>query len=449
LAAAKATAKATARAWVEDVLREVAIAPSPVRSLYVHVPFCFHKCHYCDFYSIVDTRDRQAAFTSRLCDELRALAPFAGRLRTIFVGGGTPSLLRVEHWRDVLACLRDHFDLSAITRGRAAAPDATTETEFTVECNPETVTPELFATLVSGGVDRVSIGAQSFHPAHLKTLERWHDPANVARAVGLAREAGIQRVSVDLIFAIPGQTVAEWRADLATAIDLGVDHVSCYNLTYEANTAMTARLNRGEFTPLSEDDEIEMHHATWAMLRAAGFSRYEVSNYARPHQESRHNLAYWRQAQWLAAGPSASAHVAGARWKNVPRLDDYLTRVRANLSEAIDVEGPDEGRALRERVMTGLRVREGLDEGVILAEAERVRPGAAQRLASRVAWHAELGAVEIGSVREVGSEREGGPGGKAAGKPAGEAGPRRVWRLTDQGILIADAVARDLMRVLA
>lgn len=388
-----------------------------VRSLYIHVPFCFHKCHYCDFYSIVDTRDRQGEYTQRLIRELAALSPFAGALRTIFVGGGTPSLLKVELWREVLACLGEWFDMGAIVAG-GSLPPRERSTEFTVECNPETVTPELFGVLRGGGVDRVSIGAQSFEPRHLKTLERWHEPENVGRAVKMARDAGIQRVSVDLIFAIPGQTVDEWRRDLETAIGLGVDHVSCYNLTYEANTAMTARMAKGEFTPMDEDTEIAMYHATWEILRGAGFERYEVSNYAKPGQESRHNLAYWRQAQWLAAGPSASANVAGMRWKNRPRLDDYLNIERAGTSGVLDAEGVDDGRAVRERIMTGLRLREGLDGPVILAEAERVSPGAAAKLEKKVARYAERGVMRVDG---------------------------RVWSLTDDGILVADAVASDLM----
>jgi len=244
----------------------------PVRSLYIHVPFCFHKCHYCDFYSLVDTRDRQGPFVERLIRELTALAPWAGGqpLRTIFVGGGTPSLLRVELWERLLAALRERFDLSGMH------PDG--PGEFTVECNPETVTPELMATLAAGGVNRVSVGAQSFDERHLKTLERWHNPENVGRAIELARAAGVPRQSVDLIFGIPGQTLEEWASDLGRALALGTTHLSCYNLTYEAGTAMTARLKRGEFSPADEDVEVAMYAHTLECLRGAGIDRYEVSN---------------------------------------------------------------------------------------------------------------------------------------------------------------------------
>ncbi len=325
------------------------ISPAdPPRSLYIHIPFCFHKCHYCDFYSIVDTRDRQEAFAARLIAELAAIAPLAGPLKTIFVGGGTPTLLRPDLWGELLAALETHFDLATIHTGG----------EFSVECNPETATSELFAILQAGGVGRISIGAQSFNPVHLKALERWHEPDNVGRAIQLARDAGIDRQSIDLIFAIPGQTLDDLARDLDIALGLGVGHLSCYNLTYESNTPMTRRLQRGEFEPADEDLEIAMQDLIVDHCSAAGLERYEISNFARPGQECAHNLAYWRQEQWLAAGPSASGHVCGWRWKNVPRLGDYLAG--GGLPPAVDIESPDPSRALAERLMTGLRLREGV-----------------------------------------------------------------------------------------
>lgn len=384
----------------------------PVTSLYIHVPFCFHKCHYCDFYSLVDTRDRQEAFVERLLRELAALAPLTGgrALETIFVGGGTPSLLRPELWRRVLREMASLFDLSWMGGGAG---------EFTVECNPETVTSELMAILREGGVNRVSMGAQSFEARHLKTLERWHDPANVARAMELARGGGIERRSIDLIFGIPGQTVDEWRGDLRTALALGTEHLSCYSLTYEPNTAMTARMKRGEFAPMDEDTEVEMHREALRMTRGAGMERYEVSNYAKPGAQARHNLVYWRQGQWLAAGPSASGHVGGHRWKNVARLDDYLSHDDGGLARAVDHERPDEARLVREKIMTGLRLREGVDAG-IAEEAERVSRGAGERLRAIVDRQ-----VRRGQMQAVGGR----------------------WALTDEGLLFADGVAGEMMRV--
>lgn len=404
--------RTTARAVLSHAPREPG-----ARSLYLHVPFCFHKCHYCDFYSIVDTRDRQEAFTQRLCRELRAIAPWAARpVRTVFVGGGTPSLLRPELWRHLLTTLREHFDLSEIdAAGACTGGDVG---EFTVECNPETVTSELMDVLRGGGVTRVSMGAQTFHSTHLKTLERWHDPRNVERALDTARAAGISRQSLDLIYAIPGQTMDHWRSDLALATRLGTEHVSAYALTYEPNTAMTARLKRGDFTPADEDLEADMFEETVRLLRSAGLDRYEVSNFARPGAECRHNLAYWRQEAWLAAGPSASGHFAGHRWKNVPRLDDYLAIDDAGFAPITDHEPPDYPRSLRERVMTGLRLREGLDARALLSAAACIGLNAALRLQEAVDEAADQGLLWTTDGR---------------------------WTLTERGFLLADRVAADLM----
>lgn len=380
-------------------------------SVYIHVPFCQHKCHYCDFYSIVDTRDRQASFTRRLCRELAAIAPRAARpLRTIFVGGGTPSLLGLELWREVLACLHDNFDLTLVRTGKG---------EFTVECNPESASAELLRVLHAGGVNRVSIGAQSFDPRHLQTLERWHDPANVPRAVTLARDAGIGRVSIDLIHAVPGQSIDDLDHDLDRALALGLSHLSNYSLTYEPRTAMTARLQRGEFERADEDLEADMFVRVLARMRGAGLERYEVSNFAVPGEECRHNLAYWRQENWLAAGPSASGHLAGWRWKNTPRLDDYLAFDDDGYAPAVDIEPPDPRRALRERLWTGLRMSGGVDASDINRRASEVDAQIPGDLLACIDRHVRAGWVASESGR---------------------------WRLTDAGFLLADRVARECMR---
>jgi oxygen-independent coproporphyrinogen III oxidase len=378
-------------------------------SLYIHVPFCFHKCHYCDFYSIVDTRDRQGEFTARLVRELAALGRAAEgpALDTIFVGGGTPSLLAAALWQQVLATLEQAFDLTHLR-------------EFTVECNPETVTPDLMQTLAAGRVNRVSIGAQSFNPAHLKTLERWHDPANVFRAVQLARDAGIARQSLDLIFAIPGQTLAEWEADVRTALAAGTTHLSCYALTYEPNTAMTARLKRGEFAQSPEDLEADMFEQTLAMLRAAGLARYEVSNFAVPGHECLHNVAYWQQRDWLAAGPNASGHVRGVRWKNIQRLDDYLHKHVHDFALVTDIEAASSLRNLSEHIWTGLRMAEGIDIASTLAAADAAKPGVREAIERVAARQMSLGALQ---------DRSG------------------HWHLTDRGFMIADAVAVAFLEV--
>jgi oxygen-independent coproporphyrinogen III oxidase len=391
---------------------------TPPRSLYIHIPFCFHKCHYCDFYSFVDSRDRQEAFTNTLIRELDTLAEHTSRaadrsrppLDTLFVGGGTPTLLRTPLWQRLLDALHQRFTIT---------PDA----EWTVECNPETATPELMETLAAGGVNRLSIGAQTFNPRHLKTLERWHDPASVPKALQIAREANINRLSLDLIFAIPGQTMDEWLADLRAAIDLGSGHISAYALTYEPNTAMTKRLERGDFDPADEDLEADMYEATVEALAASGFARYEVSNFARNDADGcpcAHNLAYWRNHQWLAAGPSASGHLAGWRWKNIPNLTRWMHGVHSTgASPAIDLEPPDPRRALAERIMTGLRLTEGLEVAELQATATPLD-----------AWPALERRAQLWTDR-----------GLLTRTPT-------HWRLTNQGWLQADGIASDLMSTL-
>lgn len=405
-----------------------------LRSLYIHVPFCFHKCHYCDFYSIVDREDSHRNFVDALCVELRALGRSvdAPALETIFVGGGTPTLLSPAHWLQIAGAIHDNFDLSPIGAGAG---------EWTVECNPETATPELAHTLAALGVTRVSVGAQSFNPRHLKALERWHDPESVARALGFFHDAGVARRSVDLIFAIPGQTLDELDDDLrqALAADPGLEHVSCYCLTYEPNTPMTVRLHRDEFEPASETLEVTMLNHIIAMLGDAGLARYEVSNFAKPGAQCQHNLRYWRQCSWLAAGPAASGHAialdnslapalasvgVGARWKNIPHLGRWLKGVHDNAGWApvIDVEPPDAARALRERIMTGLRLAEGVDATMLLAAADAL--GCAAQLEA-----AGSRAVDAGLLTSTLNKTTG----------------ILHWKPTDTGFRVADALAADMM----
>jgi len=390
-----ATRPLSAAAVLERV-RGVGGAMPRIAGLYLHVPFCFHKCHYCDFYSFVDKADQQPAYLSRLESEIAAAAQAGigqpngcGPLETIFIGGGTPTLLRPDLLRRALAAVASHF---ALARGDADGY------EWTVEANPETVTDEVAAILVEAGVNRVSLGAQSFHPQHLKTLERWHDPASVPRAVERLRRAGLRRLNLDLIFGIPGSTLAEWESDLAKAIDCGPDHLSCYGLTYEPNTAMTKRLELRQFEPCDEDLEAAMYEATLAATEVAGFEQYEISNFAKPGQACRHNLLYWRNESWWALGPSASGHVAGVRWKNVPNLTRWLAESEERMAPIVDCEEVDADTRAGEILLVGLRLREGVPDAVIDAACQTGR-GPARREAIRQAIERGLLECVAGRVR--------------------------------------------------
>lgn len=337
------------------------------RSLYLHVPFCAHKCHYCDFYSFVDSRDRQEPFVELLIRELQTLAPFVhAPIESVFVGGGTPSMLRPDLWERLLDALRDLYAFESC--------------EFTVECNPESSTRELFDALRRGGVNRVSFGAQSFDARHLQTLERLHTPGAVQRALDHAHDAGIARRSIDLIFGVPGQSLDDWARDLDTALAMrapdgspAFEHLSCYALMYEPGTAMTRRLELGHVDAIDPDLEADMAEHTVTRLREAEYERYEVSNFARAGAACTHNLAYWRQQDWLSAGPSGSAHARGARWKNVPHLTEWMDAVRATgWSTVTDLEEPEGRRNLIEWLMTGLRLTEGVSSPDARERAERI-----------------------------------------------------------------------------
>ncbi len=359
-----------------------------IPAIYVHIPFCFHKCHYCDFYSLEDTQDRQAAFVDRLMNEMAEVharlmgtkannhtTPESVAPRSIFVGGGTPTLLRTDLWVQLLETMNTLF------------PFQSEAYEFTVEANPETVTAELADVLAQGGVNRVSVGCQSFNPVHLKTLERWHDPANVARAVEHFKQAGITNINLDLIFGIPGQSLADWENDLERALELQPTHLSCYALTFEPNTAMTARRNAGLVHEIDEDIEAQMFERTREMLREHHFDGYEISNFCKIADEKdalqdyrcQHNLMYWRNENWLAFGPSAAGHLNQWRWKNVPHLARYLEDGNGGgggddhaLPMIQDVEFADTSMQLQERLLMGMRLREGLCERELLASADEI-----------------------------------------------------------------------------
>ena len=251
-------------------LDPAALPAAAVEGLYVHVPFCFHKCHYCDFYSITrQTPDRMARFVDRVLAEADQWAGRPVAPRTAFFGGGTPTLLPVDQMVRLIDGLRRRLDLSGVD-------------EFTVEANPATVTADYCDALRAAGVDRLSFGAQSFDRRDLDLLERHHDPADVPASIATARAAGFARLNLDLIFAVPGQSLASWRRTLAAALDLGTPHVSCYALTYEPNTALAVRKRLGQFAAAPDELELAMLHDTRDRLTAAGYAAYEVSNFAVP-----------------------------------------------------------------------------------------------------------------------------------------------------------------------
>ena len=324
-----------------------------IPALYVHIPFCFHKCHYCDFYSITrQTPDRMARFVDLMLREAEQYSRSATNPspspRTIFFGGGTPSLLPLDDMRRLIAGLRDRFDFSQVD-------------EWTIECNPATVTTEYCGMLRQMGVTRLSFGAQSFNPAELKMLERHHDPEDVPRSIEMARAAGFSRLNVDLIYAIPGQTLDSWMNSLEAALVLRTPHLSCYGLTYEANTPMAVKKRLGQFRGADEEVELEMFHATRRRLAEAGLHAYEISNYALPGEACRHNLAYWSGENYIGLGPAAASHVEGTRWRNRPHLGEWESAVASGGLPAIEVETLSPPRRAGELAYLQLRLSRGVD----------------------------------------------------------------------------------------
>ncbi|HOA74517.1 MAG TPA: radical SAM family heme chaperone HemW [Phycisphaerae bacterium] len=316
--------------------------------LYVHVPFCTSKCGYCDFYSHVGKPGAFAPLVDALLTELDAALQREVRVETIFVGGGTPTVLPVE----LLAKLLDRL-------GEIARRDGCVE--FTVEANPATVDAAKADVLMAAGVNRVSMGAQSFNVRELAALDREHKPADVAASLEILRRSGLTRFNLDLIFGVPGQSLNSWLESLTTAVALGPEHLSCYGLTYEPGTPLQKRLQLGRISAVGDELESQMYLATRETLAAAGYRQYEISNYARPGLECRHNLRYWHNLPGIGIGPSAASYWQGRRWRNLPDTAEYVRRLNAGQSPAIDVEELSPRDRAGETAMLALRTIEGID----------------------------------------------------------------------------------------
>jgi oxygen-independent coproporphyrinogen-3 oxidase len=334
----------------------MSIAP---RAAYIHVPFCRHRCGYCNFTLVAGRDDLIDAYLDALARELGWLststaAGAAHEVDTLFLGGGTPTHLPPPQLARLLEIVRGSF---ALAEGG----------EFSVEANPADLDQEKSNLLAAAGVTRISLGAQSFDASKLAMLERDHAPVDVERAVRLARTFA-QSVSVDLIFGVPGESESVWRSDLTRAIEqIEPDHVSTYGLTFEKGTAFWNRLTRGQLTQLPEDSERQMYEQAIDRLTASGFEHYEVSNFARPGHRCRHNETYWLGGQYFAAGPGAARFVAGRREINHRSTTTYISRVLAGRSPVAESETLEPEDAARERLVFALRRLEGIDENAFAA----------------------------------------------------------------------------------
>ncbi|ROR71760.1 radical SAM family heme chaperone HemW [Bogoriella caseilytica] len=395
--------------------------------IYLHVPFCRVRCGYCDFNTYVAAELGGGASISEYAETALGEIELAGRVlrseeltsagmverevSTVFVGGGTPTMLPPGDLSRMLDAVRETWGLSA-------------GAEVTTEANPDSVDPAGLAQLAEAGFTRVSFGMQSAVPGVLATLERTHDPARLPQVVRWAQDVGLE-VSVDLIYGTPGESLDDWRISVEAALELKPDHLSAYALVVEPGTKMAAQVRRGELELPSDDDAAEKYELADGLLTEAGYRWYEVSNFARtapgdpqpgqpgaPRHASRHNLSYWRGADWWGVGPGAHSHMGGVRWWNVKHPRAYATRLDQGLSPAAGREILDGATREMERVMLGARLAEGL----VLHGAQ------AQQLSDLVS----RGLAE------------------AAPATLDDEGAGRLV-LTLRGRLLADAVVRDLL----
>jgi len=361
------------------------------RHLYLHIPFCLQICPYCSFYKDLAGPGKADPLVDAL---VREAALFAGGTapETVFIGGGTPTALSVSQLKRLFDGLGEAIDFSGTT-------------EFTIEMNPATVTARKAHLLRAAGVNRVSMGVQSWDPALLQLLGRVHDSDQVMRSFAILREAGYDNLNLDLIYGIPGQTLAQWDDSLRRTIDLGPEHISAYCLTYEEDTEFFDRMARGEFRENTDQDATFFERGV-TLLSAAGYGQYEISNYARPGRLCRHNLAYWEGADYLGLGPSAWSTIGDRRWQNLPDTAAYGRAVQAGIRPLTNEEILPAATREAEKIAFGLRMNAGIDPAHLAAKHSLVT-----------------------GLREEGLLEDHGP---------------RV-RLTPRGRLLADEIAAELM----
>ncbi len=367
---------------------------------YLHLPFCTTKCGYCDFYSLPTIPGLVDDLVRSVCKELIERDP--GRaVETVFVGGGTPTVLPAEALEKILSEIRRRA-------GRVA--------EFTVEANPSSTDELKLDLLRAYGVNRVSFGAQSFNPDELKVLERLHDPRHIFESVEAARRAGFDNVNLDLIYAIPGQTPASWKETLARAIDVGTEHLSCYALMYEPGTSLTRLRHEGRVIACDEDREADMFECTIDLLTAAGFEHYEVSNFARPGRRCRANMIYWENREYLGIGPSAVSYLDGVRQKNAPDVRRYVEAMLAD--SAVAVVEREELTPFHRACETAVQMLR-LTDGIELARfRDQTGFDAATIFAERVREFASLGLMDANE---------------------------RTIRLTRRGMMVANRIMAELL----
>ena len=372
--------------------------------IYIHVPFCKQRCTYCAFYSttLYNIRER---YVEALCKELVMRKEYAGckTIETIYLGGGTPSTLSMEQLKRICDTIYATYRISP-------------SPEVTIECNPDDLTPEFLAQLKKLPFNRISMGVQSFNDSQLKRLGRRHNADKARQAVHNARKAGYRNISIDLIFALPGSTITDWEHDLDSAIALRPNHLSAYNLTYEEGTPMHRALERGDFTELSEEENIEQFQMLIAKLKEAGYRHYEISNFALPGSESHHNSSYWNDTPYIGFGAAAHSYDGMSRQWNIADIHEYIKGID-NGTPCFEIEQLTEEERYNDTILTRLRTTDGLP----------------------LAWMKEKFCDKLNRHMQRAAEKE-----IALGNLKEENGS---LSLTEKGIFISDAVIRELIYI--
>ena len=315
--------------------------------LYIHIPFCAKRCLYCDFFSNTDMKFKEP-YVSAVIREMQLRQEYIGEepLDTIYFGGGTPSQLQQADFERIFKAIDCLFNISSCK-------------EITLEANPDDMTPEYVASLRNLPFNRVSMGVQSFKEKDLHFLNRRHDREQALRAVGLCKENGIQNISIDLIYGLPGQTLEKWQENLDDAIHLEIPHISAYHLIYDEGTALYKLMEAGKVAPIEEELSVTLFSTLINRLAEAGYLHYEISNFARPGYFSQHNSSYWTGKKYIGIGPSAHSYDGESRQWNISSLPHYLEGIRTGIPN-IEIEKLDINTKYNDFIITGLRTMWGI-----------------------------------------------------------------------------------------
>ena len=370
--------------------------------IYIHIPFCKQRCNYCAFYSSTLYNIKEE-YADAVCKELQMRKGYAGKeeIKSIYFGGGTPSTLPMELLQRICNAIYANYTVSD-------------NAEVTIECNPDDLTEEFLAKLRALPFNRISMGVQSFNDTQLKRLGRRHDAEKARQAVRNARAAGYNNISIDLMFALPGSTIEEWKQSIGEAIALKPEHISAYNLMYENDTPLHRALQRGDFEELSEEENIEQFQMLIKRMKEAGYRHYEISNFAISGHESRHNSSYWNDATYIGCGAAAHSYNGCSREWNIADIKEYIKGIEDN-NRNYEIEHLTEEERYNDTILTRLRTANGIP---LEWMAEKFNKKLNSYMLDAAQKH-----IECGNLKKT----------------------DETLALTEKGIFISDAIIRDLI----